>query len=61
VVFVVGDGLSATGVQAGAAALVRACMAELGDLAIGPVVIARQARVALGDPIGQALRAPAWW
>jgi ethanolamine ammonia-lyase small subunit len=29
VVFVVGDGLSATGVQAGAAALVRACMANL--------------------------------
>lgn len=57
VLFVIGDGLSATGVQAGAAALVRACVAELGGLTVGPVVIARQARVALGDPVGQALGA----
>lgn len=57
VVFVIGDGLSAIGVQAGAARLVRACIDALGDLAIGPVVIARQARVALGDPIGEALNA----
>lgn len=57
VVFVIGDGLSATGVQAGAAALVKACAQVLGDLAIGPVVIAQQARVALGDPIGAALGA----
>ena len=57
VVFVIGDGLSATGVQAGAARLVRACVEELRDLTIGPVVIARQARVALGDPIGEALNA----
>ncbi len=57
VVFVIGDGLSATGVQAGAARLVQACRTELGDLSIGPVVIAQQARVALGDPIGEALGA----
>lgn len=57
VVFVIGDGLSATGVQAGAARLVRACVDALGDLAVGPVVIARAARVALGDPIGEALGA----
>lgn len=57
VVLVIGDGLSATGVQAGAAQLAQACMAELGGLTIGPVVIARQARVALGDPIGAALGA----
>ncbi|WP_298194837.1 ethanolamine ammonia-lyase subunit EutC [Novosphingobium sp.] len=57
VVFVIADGLSATGVQAGAAELVQACTAELGDLTIGPIVIARQARVALGDPIGEALGA----
>lgn len=57
VAFVIGDGLSATGVQAGAAALLKACAQELGDLAIGPVVIARQARVALGDSIGEALHA----
>jgi ethanolamine ammonia-lyase small subunit len=57
VVFVIGDGLSATGVQARAARLVKACASELGDLAIGPVVIAQQARVALGDIIGEQLRA----
>ena len=57
VVFVIGDGLSASGVQAGAARLVQACIAELGDISIGPVVIARQARVALGDPIGEAFSA----
>ena len=57
VLFVIGDGLSATGVQAGAAALVRACITQLLDLTIGPVVIARQARVALGDEVGEALRA----
>lgn len=56
-VFVIGDGLSATGVQAGAAELLRTCVAELGGLSIGPVVIAHEARVALGDPIGAALGA----
>jgi ethanolamine ammonia-lyase small subunit len=57
VVLVVGDGLSATGVQAGAAPLVRACVAELEGLTLGPLVIAQQTRVALGDPIGEALGA----
>lgn len=57
VAFVIGDGLSATGVQAGAARLLKACAAELDGLAIGPVVIAQQARVALADPIGEALGA----
>ena len=57
VVFVIGDGLSATGVQAGAAALVWACIAEVVGLTIGPIVIAKQARVALGDPVGEALGA----
>jgi ethanolamine ammonia-lyase small subunit len=57
VVFVIGDGLSATGVQAGAAALVRACIEQLPELTIGPVVIAQQARVALADEIAERLRA----
>lgn len=57
VVFVIGDGLSATGVQTGAAALVWACVAEMVGLTVGPIVIAQQARVALGDPIGEALGA----
>ena len=57
VVFVIGDGLSATGVQAGAARLLNACAAALEGLTIGPVVIAQAARVALADPIGEALGA----
>ena len=57
VVFVIGDGLSATGIQAGAARLMKACAAELGDLTIGPVVAVQQARVALGDAVGEALGA----
>lgn len=57
VLFVIGDGLSATGVQARAAALVRACIAQIPELTIGAVVIARQARVALADEIGERLRA----
>jgi ethanolamine ammonia-lyase small subunit len=55
IAIVVGDGLSATGVQSGAAALVRALVPELGGLTLAPVVIASGARVALGDAIGQAL------
>jgi len=57
VAIVVGDGLSATGVQGGAAALVRALVAELDGLTLAPVVIANGARVALGDAIGEALGA----
>jgi ethanolamine ammonia-lyase small subunit len=57
VAIVVGEGLSAIGVEAGGAALVRALVAQLQDLTLAPVVIARGARVALGDAIGAALRA----
>ncbi len=57
VAIVVGDGLSATGVQVGAAQLVRSIVAELQGLTLAPVVVARGARVALGDAIGAALRA----
>lgn len=59
VLFVVGDGLSALGVQRHAAALLAAAMPLLDGLAIGPVVIAEQARVALGDEVGEALKARA--
>lgn len=54
--FVVTDGLCAAGVQTQAPALLAACAAH--GLA-GPVVIATQARVALGDAIGAALGAQA--
>ncbi len=55
---VVGDGLSSLAVSRHALPLIR----EIRTIApaawrIGPVVVAEQARVALGDPIGEALRA----
>jgi ethanolamine ammonia-lyase small subunit len=58
-VFAVGDGLSATAVHAHAAALLGAMQPHLlhRRWSVGPVVVARQARVALGDEIGQALQA----
>ncbi len=56
-VFVVGDGLSATAIHAHAASLLLALFARLTDWRIAPVVLARQARVALGDEIGEALGA----
>ncbi len=57
IAFVVADGLSATAVQRHAAPLLAQVMPALG--ATGPVVIARQGRVALGDEIGAALGAEA--
>ncbi len=54
---VIADGLSATAVHAHAAPVVEALCARLADLSLGPPVIARQARVAIGDPIGEALGA----
>ncbi len=57
IAFVVADGLSATAVQRHAAPLLALVMPALG--ATGPVVIARQGRVALGDEIGAALGADA--
>ncbi len=56
-VFVVADGLSAAAVAAQAPALVARCAARLAALTLGPIVVATQARVALGDAIGEALRA----
>ena len=58
-VFVVADGLSASGVQAEAPALLAAAVPLLraSGVPLGPVVIAAQGRVALGDAIGAALGA----
>ena len=56
-VFVIGDGLSALAVQKHAAAVLRATLARLKGWRIAPVVVAIQARVALGDEIGEALGA----
>lgn len=56
-VFVVADGLSSIGVQQSAPALLRLCRQRLHGWSIAPVVIASQARVALGDEIGEVLKA----
>jgi ethanolamine ammonia-lyase small subunit len=57
VAFIIADGLSATAVHAHAANLTRGLLDRLPDWSVAPLVIARQARVAIGDPIGQALGA----
>jgi ethanolamine ammonia-lyase small subunit len=58
VVFVIADGLSAYAASKQSLPLLQAVVARLAkDWKIGPVVVARQARVALGDEIGETLRA----
>ena len=56
-VFAICDGLSAAAVAAHAAPFLDRAAALLGDLSIGPVVIVREGRVAIGDEIGHALGA----
>lgn len=56
---VIGDGLSATAVHAHAAATATALVAALDGWRIAPPVIARHARVAIGDEIGERLGARA--
>jgi len=58
-VFVICDGLSAVAVQRHAAPLLACTLPALSGLPAGPIVIARQGRVALGDDIGEALQAAA--
>jgi ethanolamine ammonia-lyase small subunit len=55
---VIGDGLSPTAVHAHALGLLRALLADLADappVAIGHIIVASGARVALGDEIGAIL------
>lgn len=58
-VFVLADGLSATAVQRHALPMLQAARLALADTPFRPmpVVIAQQARVALGDDVGECLRA----
>jgi ethanolamine ammonia-lyase small subunit len=56
-VFVIADGLSASAVQAHAVPLLRAIYTRLPNWHLGPVVLAEQARVALGDEIGSRMAA----
>ncbi|MFI8069671.1 ethanolamine ammonia-lyase subunit EutC [Streptomyces sp. NPDC086033] len=57
VVFVVADGLSSRAVHEHAAAVVRRTVERLPSWAVAPVVLAEQARVALGDDIASAMGA----
>jgi ethanolamine ammonia-lyase small subunit len=57
IVFVLADGLSAIAVQRHAPLMLRGCLDRLPGWSIGPIVIATQARVALGDEIGECLGA----
>lgn len=54
---VIADGLSAAAVHGHAASLALAIIERLGDWRIGPVVAAHQARVAIGDSIGEGMKA----
>ncbi|KAF7600315.1 MAG: ethanolamine ammonia-lyase [Candidatus Dactylopiibacterium carminicum] len=56
-VFVIGDGLSSLATQRHSLPLLEALAAYFPDLHACPVVIATQARVALGDEVGQLLGA----
>ena len=56
-VFVIADGLSASAVRAHAVPLFNAVAARLPGWRLGPVVLAEQARVALGDAIGAKMQA----
>ncbi len=56
-VFVIADGLSAGAVQAHAVPVYRAAAARLAGWHLAPVILAEQARVALGDEIGAAMDA----
>jgi len=58
-VVVVADGLSAVAVERHAGPVLGSLLPLLEGWAVGPVVIAEQARVAIGDEIGEVLQAAA--
>ncbi len=57
IVFVVADGLSARAVMRHASAVLAACLQRLPEQAGAPIVVVEQARVAIGDEIGDILGA----
>jgi ethanolamine ammonia-lyase small subunit len=57
VVFILADGLSARAVQRHAAPTLRAVLQLLAGWHVAPVILATQARVALGDAIGSCVKA----
>jgi ethanolamine ammonia-lyase small subunit len=54
---VIGDGLSPSAINAHAVELIRSLIPRLDGVEIGPIVVATDARVALGDEIGALLQA----
>jgi ethanolamine ammonia-lyase small subunit len=56
-VFVIADGLSSAAVSINAMPMLHAALERLRDFKIAPIVIATQARVAIGDDIGERLGA----
>ena len=61
IALVIADGLCASGVQQQAPALMRVLVPALGKAGFkpGPIIIAEQARVALGDDVAEAVQAAA--
>jgi ethanolamine ammonia-lyase small subunit len=57
VLFVIADGLSAAAIVAHAASVLAGCLERLPGWRIAPIVCAEQARVAIGDEIGQIMKA----
>ncbi|WP_320109639.1 ethanolamine ammonia-lyase subunit EutC [Rhodopseudomonas sp. P2A-2r] len=59
VAIILADGLSASAIDINAVPLTKAIVARLSErqLAIAPIVLASQARVAIGDPIAATMRA----
>ena len=57
IVFIIGDGLSAAACAAHAATTLNASLSHLSGFTVGPVILARGARVALSDPIGARMNA----
>lgn len=57
VAFVIGDGLSSASVEKHAAPVVRAIIQQLEGWSVAPIFIAKQARVAIADEIGECLGA----
>jgi ethanolamine ammonia-lyase small subunit len=58
VVFVIADGLSALAVERQALRLMREVLPLIAGWRLAPVCVVEQGRVAIGDAIGEALRAP---
>lgn len=57
VVFIIADGLSAAAIADHAIPMLNACLERLPGWNVAPIVLARQARVALGDDIGALMGA----